>query len=44
VLASGNLVGWTVLGTVTVGISGTSEFADPGGNGAPRLYRLQESD
>ena len=44
VLASGNLVGWTVLGTVAVGISGTSEFTDPGGNGAPRIYRLQESD
>ena len=44
ILASENLVAWAVIGTVSVGISGSFEFADPGAANGPRFYRLRESE
>jgi Fibronectin type III domain len=43
ILATQNLTTWTLIGTVTLGVSGTLNFTDPNaGSFARRFYRVQQ--
>ena len=43
ILATQNLTAWTVIGTVTLGVSGTLNFTDPNASSfSRRFYRVQQ--